>query len=447
MKYVETESIELKRTFNDSIEKEIVAFLNTHEGSIYIGVEDDGNICGVSQDRLDETMKKISDVITDKILPNPQTLVSTSVLYEESKFIIKIDVRKGNALYYIKKYGRSAAGCFIRIGTTSKSMTEEQIEKAYISHLQLPKKSMKDTAVLRKDYTFVKFKNYLSSKGIHYNENNFLDNFNLTTSDGRYNLLADLLADNNMTSIKVAVFKGQDKSEFLKRNEYGNTCLLYSLQQVLDYCEALNDTYVDLSVSPRKEKHMFNFEAFKEAWINACVHNKWTEGIPPAVYLFDDRFEIISYGGIPDGLLKEDFFKGKTKPVNKELMDTFLQCGVVEQSGHGVPTIINVYGTDAYEFSKDSITVTIPLDKQGFNKSASVNASVNASVKLNKSQIEILNIISSNKSITFKEIANILSKNESTIARNIKDLKEKGVLIRVGSDKSGHWEIVKQEDK
>ena len=38
MKYFETEKVELKRTLNDSFEKEVVAFLNTHDGVIYIGV-------------------------------------------------------------------------------------------------------------------------------------------------------------------------------------------------------------------------------------------------------------------------------------------------------------------------------------------------------------------------------------------------------------------------
>ena len=49
MKYIETESIELKRSLNDSFVKEVVAFLNTCGGTIYIGVEDNGQICGVSK--------------------------------------------------------------------------------------------------------------------------------------------------------------------------------------------------------------------------------------------------------------------------------------------------------------------------------------------------------------------------------------------------------------
>lgn len=146
-----------------------------------------------------------------------------------------------------------------------------------------------------------------------------------------------------MNSIKVAVFKEVDKSEFIKRNEYGYTCLLDSLDKVINYCDALNETFIDLSVRPRKEQRLFSSEAFKEAWINACVHNKWSEELAPAVYWFDDRLEIVSYGGIPKNLTKEEFLFGKTEPVNKDLMNIFLQCGIVEHSGHGVSIVVKEY--------------------------------------------------------------------------------------------------------
>ena len=129
--------------------------------------------------------------------------------------------------------------------------------------------------------------------------------------------MAELLADDNMNSIKVSVF--------IKRNEYGYTCLIESLEKILMYCDTLNETFIDLSVRPRIEKRMFSPEAFKEVWINACDHNKWSEQLCPAVYWFEDRLEIVSYGGLPRNLTKEEFLKGKTEPVNKELMKIFLQ--------------------------------------------------------------------------------------------------------------------------
>ena len=60
MIFTETEKVELKQKFNDALPKEIVAFLNTDGGCIYIGVKDDGSICGVA--KLDETLKKIADI-------------------------------------------------------------------------------------------------------------------------------------------------------------------------------------------------------------------------------------------------------------------------------------------------------------------------------------------------------------------------------------------------
>ena len=49
------------------LKKRSLLFLNTHDGVIYIGVEDNGEICGITE--LDETMKKISDIISTGIMP------------------------------------------------------------------------------------------------------------------------------------------------------------------------------------------------------------------------------------------------------------------------------------------------------------------------------------------------------------------------------------------
>ena len=57
--------------------------------------------------------------------------------------------------------------------------------------------------------------------------------------------------------------------------------------------KAINTTKVDLSEGQRKEILLFLYEAFREAWINACLHNSWVEKVPPAVHIFDNRIEII----------------------------------------------------------------------------------------------------------------------------------------------------------
>ncbi len=62
-------------------------------------------------------------------------------------------------------------------------------------------------------------------------------------------------------------------------------------------------------------------------------------------------------------------------------------------------------------------------------------------VKLNKNQIKMLDLVESNNKITIIEMAKLLSVSETAIENNIKKLHEKGILSRIGSDKTGHWEI------
>ena len=94
---------------------------------------------------------------------------------------------------------------------------------------------------------------------------------------------------------------------------------------MLDYMEALNDTMVDVGGSLRKESRLFDFPCLREARLNACLHNRWSRQTPPAVYMFADHIEVISVGGLPDGLTLEEFYEGKSKPVNPEFQQIMVQ--------------------------------------------------------------------------------------------------------------------------
>ena len=60
---------EYKRSINDGLEKEVVAFLNYKEGgTIFIGVDNDGSVIGV--ENCDEIQLKIKDRLISNISPN-----------------------------------------------------------------------------------------------------------------------------------------------------------------------------------------------------------------------------------------------------------------------------------------------------------------------------------------------------------------------------------------
>ena len=120
--YIESETLELKEKYIDTITKEIVSFLNGTGGTILIDIKDNGIVIGV--DKIDEVLRKISDIITSQIEPNPQDEISCELKFDEGKTLIVIHINKGrNHVYCQKKYGFSSAGCTIRIGTTCKEMT------------------------------------------------------------------------------------------------------------------------------------------------------------------------------------------------------------------------------------------------------------------------------------------------------------------------------------
>lgn len=59
----------------------------------------------------------------------------------------------------------------------------------------------------------------------------------------------------------------------------------------------------------------------------------------------------------------------------------------------------------------------------------------------------VLSLIKQNNNITANEIANLLGKSLSTIKRKLKDLKECHIIERVGSDKTGYWKIINDDEK
>ncbi len=203
----------------------------------------------------------------------------------------------------------------------------------------------------------------MKSKGMHASSTKaFFTSFGLYNKDGLFNLLAYLLSDQNEMIIKVMRFAGKDKTVVDERMSFQDQSLILTVQKVLEYFKQIDlPRKVDLVTGVRSETALFDFQSFREAWINACVHNTWTEKIPPAIYLYDDRIEIVSYGGLPYGLSEEGFYAGTSKPVNLRLFNIFITCDFSEQSGHGIPQIVKAYGKEAFSFRDGMLIVTIPF--------------------------------------------------------------------------------------
>ena len=65
-------------------------------------------------------------------------------------------------------------------------------------------------------------------------------------------------------------------------------------------------------------------------------------------------------------------------------------------------------------------------------------------MELTDTQKKIVNLLLANKQLSAAKIAEQLDLGSRSIEKNIKKLKEYGILKRHGSPKSGYWEIVEK---
>ena len=425
----ENENLEFKMTTGEIKEalNSIVAMLNkSGYGTVYFGVDNKGNVAG--QDIGSMTLNDVSQNITRDISPTIVPKISLELL--DDKNVIKVEFSGRERPYSVKgKY-------YIRSGDEDRLLTTQQLKEMLINYSE--DDIITNNEASRQDLTFEQLKTYYISKGKYVNSDGFEENIGLYNKNKKFNLMAELLSDKNDVSIKVVVFDGKDKDKIKFRNEYGNQCLIVAVDQVINYIASLNNTVVKMDNVYREEEETFDLNCFREAWINACIHTKWVLKNPPAVYVFTDRIEIISTGGLIAGLRKDEFFKGISRPINAKLQKIFIQLGLAEQTGRGVPLIIRKYGEQAFDISENFVNVTIPFNKDALPKVVDANG---LSSENNKTKA-LLNYIKNNPTTTLKDMAEKNNISFSYAKKIVDELKKAGVLKRIGANKNGLWEVL-----
>lgn len=426
----ESETVEFKKSTSELKEGVIslASMLNkSGRGTLYFGVINDGEVVG--QQIGKDTERTISDAIHNFIEPCIIPAIETKTTPEGLEYIeVKVEGMDSPYSAYGLYYARSA--------DQDKKATREALKKMFVgSGFDF----IRESAAARQDLHFTQLISLLVSKGYHVsNEKIFAKNERLLTDDGRYNQMAELLSDESDVSIKVARFPGKDKASMSQRTDFGNKCMVLAMQQAIDYVQSINETNVDMSGFQRKDTSLFDFNAFREAWVNACLHNSWHDMTPPAIYIFSDRLEVVSYGGLPFGLSEEAFYQGDSHPVNKALQTIFTQLDYAEQTGHGIPIIVSTYGKKAFTISENFLIVTIPYAFTPEWVSSSC-ISEEAILSLTDTQKRILDCMKKNPKAKTEEISKEIGVSLSTVKKSTAKLIESGLVIRKGSRRNGYW--------
>ena len=193
---------------------------------------------------------------------------------------------------------------------------------------------------------------------------------------------------------------------------------------------------------------MVDHVALREALMNAILHNDYIRGAYPVVEFYSDRVEITSSGGLPLGLTKEEFFKGRSHPRNREIMRIFKDMELCEQLGSGMKKIMKVYKPEDYDISENFVSACFMYNEHALEiLSGSKKTQMGPSVTelpddLSSLELSVYKAIADGKYTTAEEMAASSGSSARSVKSAVYKLRDLNLIHRVGSNKKGVWELI-----
>jgi ATP-dependent DNA helicase RecG len=453
----ESYNLEFKESYSDSIGKEICAFANSKGGKILLGVTDKGELKGVTSSN---TLKSRIYDLSRNFDPPLQVDV------EEVENIIIIHVDEG----VIKPY--SVKGRFyIRYGANSQQLKRDEIKEFFKEEnlIGFDDKINKEFN-LETDLENAKLDYFIEKARVSpvIKNEKILGNLGVV-KDGYIKNAGVLMFCRDVTkfflnaTVSCFLYMGTEKYKILDKKEFGNDIFSNYENSIKYLMTHLNTEYI-IKGGPREEKLELPEEALREAVLNAVAHRDYYSRANIHVNIFKDRVEIVNPGGLIGNLSVEDLYE-KSIPRNSLLFYLMEKMELVEKAGSGLVRIEKamqeyklekpVIKADRNWFHiafKRPVLQEAPYEErmkrrsttkaESQQKHAPKTAPINAPIKLTAFQQELLDELKHNATATYDVLAERFDKDRTTVKRNIRKLKEKNFLRRIGSKKSGHWDVI-----
>lgn len=436
---IETKTIEFKREYMDDIKYAVVAFANTDGGKIYVGVNDDGSIHGV--ENTDATMLRITNMIRDSIRPDVTMFTECAIETIEEKPVVVLTVQRGTARpYYLAGKGIRPEGVYVRQSVSSVPASETAI-------LNMIKETSgdryEDARSINQQLTFEKAESYFAKHDLPLGEQQ-KRTLNIIGSDGTYTNLGMLLSDQCVHTIKLAVFDGSKKSVFRDRKELSGS-LLTQLEDAYSYIDQFNRTRAEFEGLDRIDKRDYPSEALREALLNAITHRDYSFSGSTLISIFDDRIEFVTIGGLVRGLTFDDIMLGISALRNQNLANVFYRLKLIEAYGTGILKINESYADctvkPQFEVTDNAFKITLPnINYAGERKDVTSTSPLKVTDKTNRQEI-LLRLAEKQGYIVRKDVEAELKVSQATAILILRDMVEKGLLIKEGSGKQQKYRI------
>jgi len=438
-----------------SIDKEIVAFANSSGGRIFVGVTDEGVIRKIFvNNKLKSRIQDIANNCRPKI----------KIFLEEFNDILIINVREGDDKPY-----ECSSGYYKRIGPNSQKMTRDEILEIFKSEGKVRFDELIEPKFeYPRDFDRNKLVRYLELAGLSKSTKAEIALVNLGVAEKQegkllFNKAGVLFFAKepqrfiSWSVYTVALFKNDAGTDVIDRKEIEGG-LFEIVEEVMKFVKLYAKVAYRFTGMPQRENiYEYPFEAIREAVINSVMHKYYFEhGHNNILRFLPERIRIENYWLKPYNFkLGETVFRR-----NQITADLFARIHFGEKMGTGFERIREICKNEnapfpEIEYNENYFYTTFrqcnmylemaPKElKKTITESITVKDTVNITVKITETQKKLLDEIGKDKFITAKKLSALIGISERNIKANIKKLKKEKLLKRIGSDKSGYWEILQK---
>ena len=435
--------------------KSVSAFANTFGGALIFGISNEGMVVGLENPEGDA--EKISEVIKTRLDPMPEFKLRFYQT-EDGKVLIILDVYKGDETPYYYS-GDGVLEAYVRVGNESVKATATELKRLVLRGKNTSYDSQNST-YKAEDYAFSKLKErYKKWTGNSFDDKDLIS-FGLVNEQGNLTNAGALLADESpirCSRLFCTRWNGFNKSggavDALDDAEYSGSVI-----SLIENGEAFIKRNCKMkwrkTANSREEMPEYVERSYHEALVNALAHRDYlVNGSEVHVDIYDDRMEIYSPGGMPDGSMIQDrdpLMVPSTRR-NPVLADVFNRLGYMERKGSGFGKIISGYEfqinydeskrplfrSDRYQF-----TVVMPNLNYDVSHDFEENETMSESMSESMSKLErtrmqiILHYLDTNKEINSSIAAKLLKVEIKTASRLLLKGEKLDILNSYGKTKN-----------
>ena len=413
----ENRQLELKEKITNTFLKTVSAFANYDGGKIIFGISDDGNISPLDipeQQKLD-----IENRINDSITPQPDYTLSVT----DRGRTVTLEVYPGQKKPYLYK-----AKAYKRNDTATIEVDQLELTRLILEGQNL---SFEELRADHQELDFTVLEAAMKkSPGIEHLTIDILKSMGLISINNGFNKAAEILSDSNEFPGITAVRFGDTENTIRKRLTAEHHSVISEINEVTALFETFY-VYEKIDGTVRNRVESIPMDAFREALANAVIHRTWDVPAEVTVFMYDDRVEITSPGGLVSGLSREEYLRGGISiPRNRILAEVFLRIGMIEKLGTGIRKIKSLYENNAvkpvFEVMPNSIRVTLPV----VNKAG-----------MTEDELEVYHVLSRTVPLSSGEVASRLPFGKSKTLVILKRLVEKDIAAVEGSGRGTKYRL------